>query len=379
MIEKFIIDGVVLTAELEPIKSEASSFAVNSVPFPYKIEWLDNASDPATVINADETSILLIDRHIRSLWFKELRADIPTFEIDAIEANKTIHTAIKFSEFMESVNTTKSNMVYVVGGGIMQDVGAFACAMYKRGIPWTYLPTTLLGMVDSCIGGKTGLNHNSTKNLLALFSAPRKILHFLPFLDTLPRREIVAGYGEALRLHTTGGLGFFSQFEDTIDQALNGNKSATHAIISGALSVKRAVVEEDEFEQSLRRSMNYGHSIGHAIEALSNFAFPHGMAISIGTMVENMIAVSNYGLSLEEAKRINRQAIKLVDEDAKSAVADINFDYINNVLMKDKKTLGKTLKMAVPISIGQMQFHDFHLNDTAPDDIRSAFERSDLL
>ena len=99
----------------------------------------------------------------------------------------------------------------------------------------------------------------------------------------------------------------------------------------------------------------------------------------LGTMVENMIAVSNYGLSLEEAKRINRQAIKLVDEDAKSALADINFDYINDVLMKDKKTLGKTLKMAVPISIGQMQFHDFHLNDTAPDDIRSAFERSDLL
>ena len=151
---------------------------------------------------------------------KSLRSNIPTFEIDAIEANKTIHSAIKFSEFMESVNTTKTNMVYVVGGGIMQDIGAFACAMYKRGIPWTYLPTTLLGMVDSCIGGKTGLNHNSTKNLLALFSAPRKIIHFLPFLDTLPRREIVAGYGEALRLHTTGGLGFFSQFEDTIDQAL---------------------------------------------------------------------------------------------------------------------------------------------------------------
>ena len=122
---------------------------------------------------------------------------------------------------MESVNTTKSNMVYVVGGGIMQDIGAFACAMYKRGIPWTYLPTTLLGMVDSCIGGKTGLNHNSTKNLLALFSAPEKYA-----LSTIsrhaPRREIVAGYGEALRLHTTGGLSFFSQFEDTIDQALMG-------------------------------------------------------------------------------------------------------------------------------------------------------------
>ena len=379
MIEEFNIDGVVLTAELDHIKSKGASFAVNSVPFPYKIEWLDNALDPAAVINADETPIVLIDRHIRSLWFKDLRSNIPTFESDASEANKTIHSAIKFSEFMESVNTTKSNMVYVVGGGIMQDIGAFACAMYKRGIPWTYLPTTLLGMVDSCIGGKTGLNHNSTKNLLALFSAPRKIIQYLPFLDTLPSREIVAGFGEALRLHTTGGPGFFSKFEDTIDQALDGNKSATHAIISGALSVKRAVVEEDEFERSLRRSMNYGHSIGHAIEALTNFAFPHGMAISLGTMVENMIAVTNYGLSLEEAKRINRQAIKLVDEDAKSALANIDFGHINDVLMKDKKTLGKTLKIAVPISIGQMQFHDFHLNDASPANIRSAFKRSDLI
>lgn len=379
MTEEFTIDDIILKAELNPVKATSNSFKVQSVPFPYSIEWLDSRTNPSSIINADETAIVFIDGRIRELWFEGLRLDVPIFEINATEANKTVYSAIEFAEFMESVGTTKSNMVYVVGGGIMQDIGAFACAIYKRGIPWTYLPTTLLGMADSCIGGKTGLNHNSTKNLMALFAAPRRIVHFLPFLDTLPRREIIAGYGEALRLHATGGAGFFGQFEANIDDALNGNSDALQTIISGALSVKRAVVEEDEFEKSLRRSMNYGHSVGHAIETLTNFAFPHGMGISLGVMAENMIAVSAYGMELHHAERINRQAMKLIDDAAKSAVATMDINNINSVLMKDKKTLGKTLKMAVPVSLGDMQFQDFQLDNTAPMTIKSAFEKSGLI
>ena len=125
--------------------------------------------------------------------------------------------------------------------------------------------------------------------------------------------------------------------------------------------------------------MNYGHSVGHAIEALTNFAFPHGMGISLGVMAENMIAVSAYGLELQHAERINRQAMKLIDDAAKSSVAAMDISNINSVLMKDKKTLGKTLKMAVPVSLGDMQFQDFQLDDAAPMTIKSAFEKSGLI
>lgn len=379
MTEEFIVDNTILRAQLNPVKSASSSFKVQSVPFPYSIEWLDSEISPSTMINADKSAIVLIDKRIRRLWFEDLRSDLPIFEIEATEANKTVYSAIEFAEFMEKVVTTKSNMVYVIGGGIMQDIGAFACAMYKRGIPWTYLPTTLLGMADSCIGGKTGLNHNSTKNLMALFAAPRRIVHFLPFLDTLPQREIIAGYGEALRLHATGGVGFFGQFEANIEDALNGNSHAIQTIISGALSVKRAVVEEDEFEKNLRRSMNYGHSIGHAIEALTNFAFPHGMGISIGIMVENIIALNAFGLNAGDAARINNQAIKLIDDDAKSSLNSLDLENVNDVLRKDKKTLGNTLKMAVPISLGNLAFQNFELNPQTKNDISSALSVAKLI
>ena len=379
MTEEFVIEGIKLEAELNPTTVAKGPFEVQSVPRPYRIEWLGNDATPASLVNKDKSAIVLIDKRIRKLWFEDLDTKTPRFEIEAKETNKTINSAIRFAEYLESIGTTKSNMIYVIGGGIMQDIGAFACAMYKRGIPWTYFPTTLLGMADSCIGGKTGLNHNITKNLLALFSAPHRIIHFLPFLDTLPAREVIAGYGEALRLHATGGPRFFDQFEANIDNALDGSSEALQTIISGALSVKRAVVEEDEFETSLRRSMNYGHSIGHAIEALTNFAFPHGMGISIGVMVENMIASARYGLNVNQAERINMQAAKLVDGDARSALANMDFGEINLVLKKDKKTIGNILKLAVPISLGEIQFHNFQLDDTSQLTIKHAFEEAGLL
>ena len=188
-----------------------------------------------------------------------------------------------------------------------------------------------------------------------------------------------AGFGEALRLHATGGAGFFGQFEANIDDALNGNSDAMQTIISGALSVKRAVVEEDEFEKSLRRSMNYGHSVGHAIESLTNFAFPHGMAIAIGVMAENMIATASYGLNDKDASRINKQAIKLIDDDAKQALRFMDLKNVNEVLRKDKKTLGNTLKMAIPVKLGNLTFQNFNLDHQTNTSFLSAFSAAELI
>ena len=107
MTEEFAIDGINLKAELNPVKATSGSFNVQSVPYPYSIEWLDNMTNPSTIINADESAIVLIDGRIRKLWFEELRSDVPIFEINATEANKTVYSAIEFAEFMESIGTTK--------------------------------------------------------------------------------------------------------------------------------------------------------------------------------------------------------------------------------------------------------------------------------
>ena len=361
--EKFFIDGQQLFASSTLSHHETELFSVKSVPHSYSIEWLDRKQSVVDIINRDHNAILLADSYFRENYLSDVEARVPSFHVEATENNKTIQTAIEFAEFLNEIGTTKLNVVYVVGGGILQDIGAFACAMYKRGIPWSYVPTTLLGMADSCIGGKTGLNHGGTKNLMALFAAPHRIIHDLEFLNTLPRREILAGFGEALRLHLTGGEVFLTKFEQNIDMALSGDIGSIKNIIISSLAVKRAVVEKDEFENSLRRSMNYGHSVGHALEALTNFAFPHGMAISLGIIIENNMAKSLTGFDVKTANRIEKTAKKIIDKEAIDAVSAMCLDDINTILRRDKKTLGNVLKLAIPEKLGSLVFADLPIDE----------------
>jgi 3-dehydroquinate synthase len=256
-------------------------------------------------------------------------------------------------------------MFYVIGGGIVQDIGAFSAAMYKRGMPWTFVPTTLLAQTDSCVGGKTGLNHRSTKNLMALFSAPRHITIDTAFLETLPVEDQLSGLGESLRLAITGGPAFIDAFENNLHRWRAGDKRAMTEIISRSLSVKRAVVEKDEFETDLRRSMNYGHSIGHAIESMAEFRIPHGMAVTIGILVENELSHGRGLLSEQEKDRIFETARLIVSKSAATELANLNFDRLADLLRKDKKSRGNVLTLAVIESIGQIRFVDMPINDDA--------------
>ena len=183
---------------------DKNSFVVKSIPFNYEIN-IFNSSDFLKKTRAKK-NIFLIDQKIKKIYYDHLTH--PVMTIKATEKNKNITKAMEIIKFFEKNKVTKLNNVIVIGGGILQDLGAFACSMYKRGIPWTYIPTTLLGMTDSCVGGKTGLNFTDIKNMLALFSAPRKVLINLKFLDTLAHRDYISGLGESLRLHVTGGKKF---------------------------------------------------------------------------------------------------------------------------------------------------------------------------
>ena len=306
MTEEFAIDDIILKAELNPVKATSGSFKVQSVPFPYSIEWLDSKTNPSTIINADETAIVLIDGRIRKLWFEELRSDVPIFEINATEANKTVYSAIEFAEFMEGIGTTKSNMVYVVGGGIMQDIGAFACAMYKRGIHGP-ICRQRLGWLTVALA-KTVLT--ITRQGISWHFCRWRIVHFLPFLDTLPRRKslpvMVKPYD-----YMTVALASLVNLRPTLTCSewklgcnTDDNFWSTFSQTSGSRGRR--------VRKSLRRSMNYGHSVGHAIEAELCISLEW---ISLGVIAENMIAVSAYGLELQHAEA-NRQAMKLIDDDA---------------------------------------------------------------
>jgi 3-dehydroquinate synthase len=353
------------SAPLDP--REGDGFVVRSVPRAYRVDFPRGATPGETVAAvaaAAKHPLLLADSRVDAIHLRgidRLRA-VPHFAFEAREENKEMATVMKAVDFLERQHATRASMLIVVGGGIVQDVAAFAACMYKRGMPWTFVPTTLLAQGDSGIGSKSALNHAGTKNLLGLFSAPRRVVMDPGFLKSLDPMEQLSGLGEIFRLHITGGPDFLSAFEREFAAACDGSEPALGRLIAGALSVKRAVIEVDEFEVDLRRSLNYGHSFGHALEALVDYRVPHGVAVTIGMLVENELAVHRGILGRHDKDRMARAAGRLVPPACREELANVSLDHLLDLLRRDKKTEGNALKLVVPESIGRIRFIDLELD-----------------
>ena len=202
--------------------------------------------------------------------------------IEAKESRKNINTVLEIIDYLYNNNFNKKNKLIVIGGGITQDIGGFVSAIFKRGIRWIYIPTTLLSMTDSCIGGKVGINRNS-KNMLGLFASPEKVIISVFFLKTLSEDMIISGLGESLKLAIICGENEISNFF-----RLYINKDYL-TIIKQSLVIKKSIIEYDELEKNERRVLNYGHTIGHAIESSTDFFIPHGIAVLFGMLYINKL------------------------------------------------------------------------------------------
>jgi 3-dehydroquinate synthase len=370
----FRIQQTQLAADLADL--HAADFRVASEPRPYTVSF-PRSERPfawlAEAIRAERHPLLLADRKVATQLLAPLGlGDVPTFLVDAVEDEKDIATVLKVCDFLQDRRANRGSMLFVVGGGIVQDVGAFAGYMFKRGIPWTFVPTTLLSQGDSCVGGKTAVNHRKTKNLLGLFSAPRRVAIDTTFARTLGHDDRLSGGGEMYRLAITGGEASFAVFERHLDAFLEGSEEATRTLIACALRVKQQVVEADEFELDLRRSMNYGHSVGHAIEALSDYRIPHGIGVSVGILVENRIAVQRGLFPAAQDERLLRAGRRLVPPAIWKIVADLPMAGLLQLLASDKKAEGSVLKLATLKSIGEMVFIDLPLDASGVGEVEGA-------
>ena len=185
----------------------------------------------------------------------------------------------------------------------------------------------------------------------------------LDFLKTLPHNDVLSGLGEVFRLLLTGGEVSFQVFEKEIFKFLEGDKDRLFNLVSTALKVKQQIVEKDEFELDLRRSMNYGHSIGHALEALTNYAIPHGTAVAIGILAENRISMNRGILSVAAERRISLAGRALVPNYAWDILRKTSFGSMQRFLASDKKVEGSRLKLATLSTIGEMIFLDLPLDE----------------
>ena len=349
---------------------------VASVPKPYKVSFV-NENSFSWILNKIQSAskpLILIDKKIKNKILTGIDlTPYPIYEVEAVETNKNIEQVLKVCDFLTDNSANRGSMVYVIGGGILQDIGAFACAMYKRGTPWTFIPTTLLSQADSCLGGKTAINYNKTKNVLGLFSAPTEVVVDTDFLKTLNLEEILSGIGEIFRLLITGGTPTFQILEQHIDLLADLDISSIQLSMKHSLNVKRSIVEHDEFELDIRRSMNYGHSIGHALEAASGYAVPHGQAVTVGILVENQLAHNQGLLDKEQLDKIKSLGLKLISNRTKTFLSMFNANLLFKYLLNDKKAVGNILKVATIENIGSMKFIDLALDQQGQQAVVEAF------
>ena len=353
------------------------SFLVKSTPRPYEVVWSPQYRTVVETIvkslSENSSNFLLIDANVFTLYFSNVTIpESQVFKVLAVEQEKNLNTVCTVIDAIERLSPSKNNVIHVVGGGITQDIGAFVACIYKRGVPWHFYPTTLLSMCDSCIGGKTGINYKDGKNQLALFSAPRKVILCSEFLKTLHNREMRSGYGEILKLPVTGGYAFLNLYERSLD-ANTGLPVPAHMkdLIFGALMVKRAVIEADEFELDIRRSLNYGHTIGHALEVLSGYKIPHGQAVALGMMVVNRMAVRRNLLTRSEDLAISRLAQPLLNMKDLDA---IGYEGLGNLLQRDKKTLVNAFVFVLINSPGDTVFELYPKNSNTISEINMIIE-----
>jgi 3-dehydroquinate synthase len=366
--------------DLPAVRESGSVLAIRSSPRPYEVDFASTkplSQSVDALVSSASHAVVLADRRAVDLHLGEAEAlaSAPTMAVDATEEFKSVEGALGVVDFMDTQRVSRSSLLVVIGGGIIQDVGAFAACVYKRGVPWAYVPTTMLAQADSCIGAKSGLNFHGAKNLVGVFSAPRRILIHTGFLSTLPEEDLLSGLGEVFRLSVIGGPEALDLFEQQLPAAAEGDLGVLDGLIRDALAVKRAVVEVDEFELDLRRSMNFGHSIGHALEAITGHAVPHGTAVAVGVLVEADISHQRGMLSAEERARLLRAGAPLIPGRVRSLLAELSLGDILDVLFRDKKVEGKVLKLVVPERIGQIRFIDFPLESESVPILEAALQR----
>jgi 3-dehydroquinate synthase len=295
-------------------------------------------------------AFFLVDSNVLSL--ANLKSILPkerTLRIEATEGTKNLDSVGAISSWLANNHANKQSTLVAIGGGIVQDLATFTAAVYFRGVKWVYIPTTLLAMADSCIGAKCALNIPKHKNQIGVIYAPSEVIIFPRFLSTLSDELVLSGLGEILKLSLTGPKDFFEEF---INGAQNREQIFSLAMLS--LASKQAVIEVDELEQGLRRILNYGHSFGHAIEAISNGKISHGQAVVFGIDIVNFLG-EEWGITPKTLRASISTLIEQVFPTIKLSVDPSLPRKLVEELRHDKKIEGGELVFAVLRDVGVLE------------------------
>ena len=296
----------------------------------------------------EKDGIWIVDRNVHSLYpscFGDVSDRVLLF--DAMEEEKTPDRSMRMCKELATRSIRRNTILISVGGGITQDVSGFVASVMFRGLDWVFVPTTLLAQTDSCIGSKTSLNFGRFKNILGTFFSPRRVFVCQRFLDTLREIDFYSGFGEIVKLQlikarSIEDLSAAESALNLVSWRENRCSDSILGFVHDCLLVKKGYIEEDEFDYGIRRLLNYGHCFGHAIESVSRFEIPHGLAVIIGIIFAYIIAEKRGVISSEESdfviNRILLPHLHLELMNLKCSYFDC--DELFSAMKRDKKRTG---------------------------------------
>lgn len=276
---------------------------------------------------------------------KDAEIETSYFVFPAGEASKNAQTYLQILNFFAENQITRSDLIIALGGGVVGDITGFAAATYLRGISYVQIPTSLLAMVDSSVGGKTAIDLPTGKNLVGAFKQPKLVLCDIDTLSTLPRPQFLDGCAEVIKY----GMLYDSELIDYL--LAHGPDFDREYVISKCVAFKRDVVQEDEFDNGARQKLNLGHTVGHGIEAGSNYFISHGQAVAAGMAIVSRAAVK-YGLLAAECAETLCTVLKKFSLPIKT---DFTANVLYTAALSDKKRTGGKVNLIIPRTIGRCE------------------------
>jgi 3-dehydroquinate synthase len=285
--------------------------------------------------------------------FDGLTQEQPVLIADG-ERFKNLLMVSRIYDALIKASADRATTVVAVGGGVVGDIAGFAAATYLRGVPVVQVPTTLLAQVDSAIGGKVGVNHPLAKNMIGAFHQPAAVVVDPSLLATLPRREFRAGLYEVVKYGVIASRALFQEIASNLTALFAREPSVLVPVIAQSCRIKAAIVEQDEREAGPRRALNFGHTIGHALEAVTKYRrFRHGEAVAYGMLAAAELAVSRGTLSVED-----RDALRslIAQMGPLPSAADLAISHVLEAVGRDKKVIGGQLHFVLPAGVGATTF-----------------------
>ncbi|MDD4873617.1 MAG: 3-dehydroquinate synthase [Dehalococcoidales bacterium] len=323
---------------------------------------LNQTPDLLKEISTGKKLAIITNPVVRELYGNNLKETLSTggFNVALLivpdgEQYKSLETAGRLYTELAACFAERTTPIIALGGGVIGDLAGFVASTYMRGVPLVHIPTTLLAQVDSSIGGKVAVDHGKLKNNIGTFYQPRIVISDMETLRTLPHKEFANGMAEVIKSAVICDSAFFTFIERNLDRIKKSDVPVMEEVVSRTANIKASVVAQDERDTGLRNILNFGHTIGHAIETTSNFDIAHGQAVAIGMIAEAKIARIMGIFKNEELLRLERLIIEM---GLPAKIPDMDTELILQAIKHDKKINNGKIRFALLRTIGDVFMTD---------------------